>query len=133
MTSVARSSSFVIRRSSFRPAGFTLVEIIIALTIVIIIAAASIPTFKGLRAEQQALEPVQELTRMAKEARLRAMREKRPYQIVFHGTGFTAMIDPMTPFICTPFDARSWVPLRCLHHPTIGRRACRHPARRRRR
>lgn len=70
--------------------GFTLVEIIISLTIVIIIAAASIPTFKGLRAEQQAREPVQELTRMAKEARLRAMREKRPYQIVFHGTGFTA-------------------------------------------
>ena len=70
--------------------GFTLVEIIIALTIIIIIAAASIPTFRGLRAEQQAREPVQELTRMAKEARLRAMREKRPYQIVFHGTGFTA-------------------------------------------
>ncbi len=85
-----RHSSFAIRHSSFRAAAFTLVEIVIAMTIIIIIAAAAIPTFKGLRAEQQAREPVQELTRMAKEARLRAMREKRPYQVVFHATGFTA-------------------------------------------
>ena len=83
-------STFVFRDSSFRTAGFTLVEIVIAMTILIIIAAATIPTFRGLRAEQQAREPVEQLTRMAKEARLRAMREKRPYQIVFHATGFTA-------------------------------------------
>lgn len=86
----SHSSPFVNRHSSFRKAGFTLVEIVIALTILIIIAAATIPTFRGLRAEQQAREPVERLTRMAKEARLRAMREKRPYQIVFHATGFTA-------------------------------------------
>ena len=73
-----------------RSGGFTLVEVVIALTIVIIIAAASIPTFKGLRAEQTAREPIQELTRLAKEARLRAMREKKAYQIVFHSGGFTA-------------------------------------------
>lgn len=87
-----RRSAFDIRHSSFRAGGggFTLVEIVIALTILIIIAAATIPTFKGLRAEQQAREPVERLTRMAKEARLRAMREKRPYQIVFHSSGFTA-------------------------------------------
>ena len=70
--------------------GFTLVEIVIALTIVIILAAGAIPAFKGIRAEQAAREPIVELTRLAKQARLRAMREKRPYQIVFHGTGFTA-------------------------------------------
>lgn len=75
---------------SFRNSAFTLVEIIIALTILIIIAAAAIPTFKGFRDEQAAREPVVELTRLAKEARLRAMREKRPYQIAFHAGGFTA-------------------------------------------
>ena len=83
-------STFRICHSSFRASGFTLVEIIIALTIIIIITAAAIPTFKGLRAEQEAREPVQELTRLAKEARLRAMREKRPYQVVIHAGGFTA-------------------------------------------
>jgi len=60
------------------------------MTIIIIIAAASIPAFRGFREEQLAREPVQELVRMAKEARIRAMREKRPYQVAFHGTGFTA-------------------------------------------
>lgn len=70
--------------------GFTLVEIVIAMTIVVIITAASIPAFRGLRDEQLAREPIQELVRMAKEARIRAMREKRPYQVAFYGTGFTA-------------------------------------------
>ena len=71
-------------------AAFTLVEIVIALTVVTIIVAGSIPTFRGLRDEQIAREPVQSLARLAKEARLRAMKEKRPYQIAFYSTGFTA-------------------------------------------
>ena len=71
-------------------AGFTLVEIVIALTIVVLITAVSIPAFRGLREEQLAREPVLALVRLAKEARIRAMREKRPYQVVLHGSGFTA-------------------------------------------
>ncbi len=71
-------------------AGFTLVEVVIALTIVVIIAAASIPSFKGMRDEQLAREPIQELVRLAKQARLRAMKEKRPYQVAFASNGFTA-------------------------------------------
>jgi prepilin-type N-terminal cleavage/methylation domain-containing protein len=70
--------------------AFTLVEIVIALTIVVIITAAAIPSFRGFREEQIAREPVTALVRMAKEARLRAMQEKRPYQIAFHAGGFTA-------------------------------------------
>lgn len=70
--------------------GFTLVEIIIALTIVVIITAGAIPSFRGFRDEQIAREPVTALVRMAKEARLRAMQEKRPYQIAFYNAGFTA-------------------------------------------
>jgi prepilin-type N-terminal cleavage/methylation domain-containing protein len=76
--------------SSSRIQGFTLVEIVIALTIVAILTAAAIPSFQGFRDEQVAREPVIALVRMAKEARLRAMQEKRPYQIAFHSTGFTA-------------------------------------------
>jgi len=84
-----RHSSFIAHHSSFR-SGFTLVEIVIALTIIVIIAAASIPSFKGLRDEQLAREPIQELVHLAKEARIRAMREKRPYQVAFYPGGFVA-------------------------------------------
>ncbi len=70
--------------------GFTLVEVVIALTIIVIITAGVVPAFRGFRDEQAAREPVIALVRMAKEARLRAMQEKRPYQIAFHAGGFTA-------------------------------------------
>lgn len=71
-------------------AGFTLVEIIIALTIVAILAAAAIPMLKGFNDERLAREPVAVLVKLAREARFRAMTEKRPYQVALHATGFTA-------------------------------------------
>lgn len=70
--------------------GFTLVEIVIALTIVAVLAAASMPMLKGFQEERVAREPVTALLKLAREARLRAMQEKRPYQVAFHATGFTA-------------------------------------------
>ncbi|WP_166647090.1 pilus assembly FimT family protein [Prosthecobacter fusiformis] len=79
----------LVRHSSFNR-GFTLVEIVISLTIIIVIAAGAVPMFKGLREEQQAREPIIELARLAKEARIRAMREKRPYQVAFYPGGFVA-------------------------------------------
>lgn len=89
-----RTSNFATQNSGFgfraSSAGFTLVEIVIALTIVVIITAGAIPSFRGFRDEQIAREPITALVRMAKEARLRAMQEKRPYQIAFHMGGFTA-------------------------------------------
>ena len=60
------------------PPAFTLVEIVIALTIVAILTAAAIPSFRGLRDEQLAREPVAALVKLAKEARLKAIVEKRP-------------------------------------------------------
>lgn len=75
--------------SAFR-SGFTLVEIVISLTIIIVIAAGAVPMFRGLREEQLAREPIIELVHMAKEARIRAMREKRPYQVAFYQGGFVA-------------------------------------------
>jgi type II secretory pathway pseudopilin PulG len=77
-------------RRGGRCGGFTLVEVVIALTIVITITAIAIPAFRGLREEQLAREPIAELGRLAKEARLRAMKEKRPYQIAFYPGGFVA-------------------------------------------
>lgn len=71
-------------------AGFSLVELIIAITVVIVLSAAAIPSLRGVMAEQRAREPVTELLRLAKEARLRAMKERRPYQVAITAQGFTA-------------------------------------------
>lgn len=70
--------------------GFTLVEIVVTLTIIAVAFTLSVPLVQGFREEQQAREPITELVRLAKEARIRAMREKRPYQIAFHQGGFVA-------------------------------------------
>jgi prepilin-type N-terminal cleavage/methylation domain-containing protein len=71
-------------------AAFTLVEIVIVMTILAVLAAASVPTFRGIARERTARAPLVALVDMAKEARLRAMKEKRPYQIAFTAQGFTA-------------------------------------------
>ncbi len=82
-----------IPHSTFRipySTAFTLVEIIIALTIVAVLAAAALPMLKGFNDERVAREPVAKLVQLAREARMRAMTEKRPYQVAFHSKGFTA-------------------------------------------
>lgn len=82
---------FFIRHSPVsRARAFTLIEIVIALTIVAVLAAATVPMLKGFQDERLAREPVTALLKLAREARMRAMQEKRPYQVAFHATGFTA-------------------------------------------
>lgn len=68
--------------------AFTLVEIIIALTIIAILAGISIPTIQSIERERAARAPVSELARMARTARARAMAEQQPYQIAFDQRGF---------------------------------------------
>jgi type II secretory pathway pseudopilin PulG len=65
------------------------VELVVVLSILALMVAATVPSFKGLKDEQAAREPMDRLKTMAKEARLHAIREKRPYQIVFTEKGFT--------------------------------------------
>jgi len=68
--------------------GFTLIEIVLVLVILSILVASVVPVFKGLADERKAREPVRELRLMAREARLLAMREHRPYQVAFSSEGF---------------------------------------------
>ena len=72
------------------PRGFTLLEVVIVLAILAVLGAAALPAFKGLKDEQIAREPISGLAKLAKEARLHAIREKRPYQIAFTEKGFSA-------------------------------------------
>lgn len=77
-------------RTFARGSGFTLVELILVLTILAVLAGASVPTVIGLQQDKEARQPIEALSKLAKATRLRAMKEKRPYQIAFTSTGFTA-------------------------------------------
>lgn len=86
----ARQVRFIRHGAAACARAFTLVEIVIAMTIVAVLAAATMPMMKGFQEERVAREPVTALLKLAREARMRAMKEKRPYQVAFHATGFTA-------------------------------------------
>lgn len=70
--------------------AFTLIELVIVLTLLAILMAAAIPSVRGLKDEQIAREPITALAKLAKETRLQAMKDKRPYQIAFTAKGYTA-------------------------------------------
>lgn len=81
----------------FRRRGFTLIEIVVALTIMAVIAAVAIPTMKGLLREEKAAAPLRELAALVQEIRGKAMAEHRPYQIVFereaiHACEYTSIV-----------------------------------------
>jgi len=70
--------------------AFTLVELIIAMTILAILAGMAVPAVTGIQKERVAREPINQLLLMARKARTRAMAEQRPYQVAFDSTGFRA-------------------------------------------
>jgi prepilin-type N-terminal cleavage/methylation domain-containing protein len=78
------------RPGEHRRSAFTLVEIIIALTIIAILAGISIPTLQSIERERAARAPVSELARLARTVRARAMTDQQPYQIAFDERGFHA-------------------------------------------
>ena len=76
--------------ASFRERAFTLIEIVVALTIVAVISAVAIPTVKGLGRDEKMRAPIKTLGELVQDVRERAMRERRPYQIVFEHEGIHA-------------------------------------------
>ena len=71
-------------------AAFSLIEIVVSLTIVAVITAVAIPTVKGIGQAEKARAPIRTLAEMVQEVRQRAMREGQPYQIVFEREGIHA-------------------------------------------
>ncbi len=70
--------------------GFTLVELVITLTVMAVLVGISVPAISGLQRQHEARQPVAELVRMARTVRARAMAEQHPYQIAFDHRGFHA-------------------------------------------
>ena len=71
-------------------AGFTLVEVIIAISVLAVLTGIAVPAIDSVQRERLAREPVNALILMARKVRGRAMAEQRPYQIVFDSEGFRA-------------------------------------------
>jgi prepilin-type N-terminal cleavage/methylation domain-containing protein len=70
--------------------AFTLIEIVVALTIIAIVLTIAIPTLKGLDQDEKLRAPITQLAEMVQDARDHAMREGRAYQIVFEREGIHA-------------------------------------------
>lgn len=73
-----------------RQRAFTIVELVVALTVLSILAGLAIPAVTSVQNERVAREPVNALVLLSREVRLRAMEERQPYQIVFVSEGFKA-------------------------------------------
>jgi prepilin-type N-terminal cleavage/methylation domain-containing protein len=70
--------------------AFTLIEVVVSLTILAVVAAIAIPTLKGLDAGERARAPMRELADLVQQTRQRALREGRSYQIVIEREGIHA-------------------------------------------
>lgn len=79
------------RPEAFRNGAFTLIEIIVAMTIIAVIAAVAVPTLKGLNDDAKTRAPLQALAEMVQDVRQRAMKERRPYEIIFERDGLHAI------------------------------------------
>ncbi|MFT4638364.1 MAG: prepilin-type N-terminal cleavage/methylation domain-containing protein [Verrucomicrobiales bacterium] len=66
-----------------RPRAFTLVEMVVALTIVAILLTLAFPAMKALREQGNAQIHVTAFLDLARVMRARAISEQRPYQVVF--------------------------------------------------
>jgi prepilin-type N-terminal cleavage/methylation domain-containing protein len=76
---------------SDRHQGFTLIELIVALMIIVVLVGVAIPAMQGLSDERGARKPIDALVGMVQEVRSRAMLEQEAYQIVFDADGIYAL------------------------------------------
>jgi type II secretory pathway pseudopilin PulG len=68
----------------------TLLELVIAITVLSVLTGIAVPAIDSAQRARVAREPVNQLHSMAREVRLRAIAERRPYQILFDSEGFKA-------------------------------------------
>ena len=95
MTTVNHHRLFKARRA------FTLIEIVVALTIIAVISSIAIPTLRGLEKDEKIRGQLKGLAELVQDVRERAIKERRAYQIVFEKDGFHASE------VTYPFEKRS--------------------------
>jgi type II secretory pathway pseudopilin PulG len=76
------------RRPARRARGYTLLEVALVVSIVVLLVGAAIPLTSGFVREQRLRDVVRELLVLAKTARTDAMTTGRPTEIIFDKKGF---------------------------------------------
>jgi len=89
-TTISGIGNAVSRQRANAARGMTLVELIVAISVLSILTGIAVPAIDGAYRARLARERVNQLYSMAREVRLRAMSEQRPYQIMFDSEGFKA-------------------------------------------
>ena len=67
-----------------RRAGFTLVELAIAVVILLLLLMLAVPSMSGVLADRRLRKSLDGFNAIAREAQERSMRERRPYLVVWY-------------------------------------------------
>ena len=78
----ARSVEMKLSRSQRRSSGFTLIEIVITLSIVALLLGMTVLSINSVSSERLLREPAEKLKDFAKQARMFAIVEQRPHQVL---------------------------------------------------
>lgn len=78
--------------SAFRRAGFTLLEICLALAIGLLIIMLSVPGIAGLLAEQRLKKSFERFSQLVTTAHLRSVTEQRTYRLVWEKRGISVVV-----------------------------------------
>jgi len=75
-----------------RPSGFSMLELVVTLAIVLIASAMAIPVVKGVIGQYQVNAAVQSVTGIIQATRYRAIASGYPYRIVFNKANYTYQV-----------------------------------------
>lgn len=65
-----------------RPAGFTLIELAVAIMLMIVLMLLAVPSMQGVMADRRLRRSLDEFNSIVREAQERSVTERRPYLIV---------------------------------------------------
>jgi len=71
-----------------RRAGFTLIEITIAVVIMMVVLAMAVPSVRGVLADRRLRRSFDDVNRLVMQAQARSLSERRPYLIVWREKQF---------------------------------------------
>jgi type II secretory pathway pseudopilin PulG len=71
-----------------RRGGFTLIEIVLAIVILMVVLLMAVPSVTGVLADRQLRRSLDDMNRLVRQAQERSISERRPYLIVWRNKQF---------------------------------------------
>ena len=66
-----------------RPAGFTIIELLVAVVILMVLMAVAVPSMQGVFADQRLRRSLDQFNAIVREAQERSVTERRPYLVIW--------------------------------------------------